>query len=291
MANNAGLQGFPPPPARVHMIQPTREQLQTLGFIERFWFRVADFVLRFLQPLCILWNRMFMVHFSWMLTGRRVRVHGLEHLEELGKTDCVVFAANHRSFFDFYVIGPILYTRTRLSKHILFPVRAPFFYDRWVGGFVNAIMSAFFMFPPIVRDKSKRSFNGYSLDRMVAELERPGQQLGIHPEGTRGKGDDPYVMLRPQPGIGIILSRSAHTVAVPVFITGLTNNMGEEFRRTWGRNRGQNIIDVWFGPVQRFDELRQKGERLSVQMEIAQEVMTGIQRLADEDKQQRCIEE
>lgn len=273
------------------MIQPSREQLQTLGFIERFWFTVADFVLRFLQPLCIAWNRLFMVHFSWMLTGHRVRVHGLEHLKDLGPKDCVVFAANHRSFFDFYVIGPILYTRTNLSKHILFPVRSPFFYDRWSGGVVNAIMSGFFMFPPIVRDKSKRGFNAYALDRMVAELDRPGQQLGIHPEGTRGKGDSPHVLLRPQPGVGIVLSRSAHTVAVPVFITGLSNNMGEEFRRSWGRRKHRPIVDVHFGRVQTFDDLRSKGQRLSVQMEIATRVMDGIQSLANEHKQDLPHEE
>lgn len=273
------------------MIQPSTEQLQTLGFIERFWFKVADFVLRFLQPICIVWNRLFMVHFSWLLTGSRVHVRGLENLEGLGKSDCVVFAANHRSFFDFFIIGPILYTRTGLSKHILFPVRSPFFYDRWLGGIINAVMSGFFMFPPIVRDKSKRSFNGYAIDRMVAELERPGQQLGIHPEGTRGKGPDPHVLLRAQPGVGIVLSRSPHTVAIPIFITGLSNDMAGEFRKTWSRNRAKQPIDVWFGPVQTFDDLRAKGERITVQMEIAQRVMDGIQELADQHKRETCGED
>ena len=266
------------------MIQPTNEQLQTLDFIERFWFRVADFTLRFLQPLSIGWNRLFMVHFSWLLVGSRIRVRGLEHIDHLGKTDSVVFAANHRSFFDFYVIGPLLYTRTTLSKRILFPVRAPFFYDRWIGGLINAVMSGFFMFPPIVRDKTKRGFNAYALDRIVAELGRNGQLLGIHPEGTRGKGDDPYSLLRPQPGVGIILSRSAHSHAVPVFITGLSNKMVEEFKKTWFQPRGAHPIDVWFGRPLDLTELREQGQRMSVQMAIAKTVMNGIEELASAHK-------
>jgi 1-acyl-sn-glycerol-3-phosphate acyltransferase len=141
------------------MIQPTTEQLQVLTGIERFWFRVANFVLRYLRPLSIVWNQIFMVHFSWIMTGRRVRRWGMEHTEVLGPDSCVIVVANHRSFFDFYVIGPILYTQTNLSKHILFPVRAPFFYDKWIGGIVNGIMSGFFMFPPVMRAKEKRTYN------------------------------------------------------------------------------------------------------------------------------------
>ena len=98
----------------------------------------------------------------------------MEHLADLGPEDCLIFVSNHRSFFDFYVIGPILYTRTRLAKTILFPVRSPFFYDSVVGGVVNGIMSGFFMFPPIMRGKEKRGFNAYALDRMVASSSAQG---------------------------------------------------------------------------------------------------------------------
>jgi 1-acyl-sn-glycerol-3-phosphate acyltransferase len=263
------------------MNRPTSEQMAPLLPVERFWFRVADVVLRYFRPVSIVWNRLFMVHFSWVLTGPRVRVWGLEHLKALGPTDCVIFASNHRSFFDFYIIGPILYTRTRLSKHILFPVRSTFFFDRWAGGLINGVMSGFFMCPPIMRGKEKRGFNAYALDRMVAELERPGQQLGIHPEGTRGKGDDPYTFLRPQPGVGTILSRSHHTVVVPVFVTGLTNSMGTELRRSWSKQRADHAVDVVFGPVMEFDDLRAKGDRLSVQMEMTHRVMDGIAQAAE----------
>jgi 1-acyl-sn-glycerol-3-phosphate acyltransferase len=262
------------------MIQPTPEQLQSLAPVVRFWFGVADFFLRFLRPMCIVWNQIVMVHFSWLMTGPRVRRWGMEHLDELGPQDCIIFVANHRSFFDFYVIGPVLYTRTRLSKRILFPVRSPFFYDSWFGGIVNAIMSAFFMFPPIMRGKENRAFNAYALDRMVAELERPGTLLGVHPEGTRCKDEDPYAFLRPQPGVGTILSRSPHTRVIPVFVTGLSNSMGTEFSRTWSRSRGDFPIDVMFGAPLAFEALRAKGSRLSIQMQMAMESMDAVATLA-----------
>ena len=267
------------------MIRPTPEQLQNVPPIERFWFAIADGLLRTARPLLILWNRLFMVHFSWLLTGPRVHRWGMEHLADLGPKDCLIFVSNHRSFFDFYVIGPILYTRTRLAKTILFPVRSPFFYDSVVGGVVNGFMSGFFMFPPIMRGKEKRGFNAYALDRMVAELERPGMLLGIHPEGTRNKNPDPYTFLRAQPGVGTILARSAHTRVVPVFITGLSNSFGEEFRRTWGKQRADFPIDVVFGAPIRFDDLREKGNRLAVHMEMTQRSMDAVVALAEHHRQ------
>ncbi len=232
-----------------------------------------------------------MVHFSWLMTGPRVRRWGMKHLNELGPTDCIIFVSNHRSFFDFYVIGPVLYNHTKLSKRILFPVRSKFFYDSAMGGIVNGLMSGFFMFPPIMRGKDKHAFNTYALDRMIAELERPGMLLGIHPEGTRCKSANPYEFLRPQPGVGAILSKSPHTRVVPVFITGLSNSMGTEFGRTWSKQREQHPIDVIFGAPMAFETLRAQGGRLSIQMQIAQQSMEAVSRLADYHRREIIGEE
>jgi len=273
------------------MIQPTAEQFKNVPKIERFWFRVADFLLCHARPALIVWNQIFMVHFSWLMTGPRIRRWGMEHLDSLGPKDCIIFVSNHRSFFDFYVIGPILYTRTKLNKRILFPVRSPFFYDSLIGGFVNAIMSGFFMFPPIMREKEKRAFNNYSLDRMVDELNQDGMLLGVHPEGTRNKGDDPYSFLRVQPGVGTILAKSAHTRAVPVFVKGLTNSMGTELGRTWSTRRQAHPIDVVFGAPIEFDDLRAKGTRLAIQMQMAKRCMEGIVALSVQHRREIAGEE
>jgi 1-acyl-sn-glycerol-3-phosphate acyltransferase len=270
------------------MIQPNREQLACLDPLERFWFRVTDFVLRYLRPVSILWNRIFMVHFSFLMTGPRVHRFGLENLEGLTPTDRIVVVSNHRSFFDFYVIGPILYTESNLSKHILFPVRSTFFFDSIFGGILNGIMSGFFMFPPVMRKSSKRIFNSYALERMTAEMERPGQQLGIHPEGTRGQSDNPYELLRPQPGVGAILVRSPQARVLPVFITGISNSMAAEFKRTWFGPRKAYPIEVFFGPVVSFDDIREKGDRVAVHMEAAQRSMSAVAELAEQHRAIFC---
>ena len=268
-----------PPGASEAVIRPTPEQLAELRPMERFWFRVADFCLRRLKPILILWNRIHMVNFARTMNGRRWVIHGQEHLAQLTGEDRLVVVANHRSFFDFYVIGTILYTRTQLSKHILFPVRSPFFYDFWAGGLINAWMAGFFMFPPIMRSKERRGFNAYALERMAAELERPGQLIGIHPEGTRGKGDDPYTMLKTQPGVGRIILSAPRVRALPVFITGLSNSLWTELKRTWF-SRGDHPVDIMFGAPIEFDDLRTEGQRMSVAMQAAHRAMGGVTQLA-----------
>jgi len=262
------------------MIQPTPEQLAQLKPLERFWFRVADFCLRRLKGFLIVWNHFNMVQGCRLINGRRWVVHGAEHLERLTKKDSLIVVANHRSFFDFYAIGAMLWSRTRLSKHILFPVRSPFFYDSWLGGLVNGWMSGFYMFPPIIRTKDRRGFNKYALDRMVAELQRPGQILGIHPEGTRGKGDDPYVFLKTQPGVGRIVLAAPDVRVLPVFILGLSNSMKTEFKRTWF-SKESHPIHIHFGPPLEFDDLREKGQRMSVAMLAARRAMDGVAALGE----------
>ena len=106
-------------------------------------------------------------------------------------------------------------------------------------------------------------------------------QLGIHPEGTRNKNPDPYTFLRPQPGVGTLLARSTHTRVVPIFITGLSNGFGEEFRRTWGKTRADHPIDVVFGAPLSFDDLRAEGNRLSVHMKMTQRCMDAVVELGE----------
>ncbi len=270
--------------------RPTPEQLALLRPLERFWFTVIDWLLRYFMAPLILWNRINMVHFAKLMNGPRWRTHGLEHLEALTDQDRLVIASNHRSFFDFYVIGPILYTQTRLSKRILFPVRSPFFYDSWIGGLVNGWMSGFFMFPPILRDPKRRAFNTYALQRISDELKHPGQLIGMHPEGTRGKGPDPYSFLRAQPGVGAIVLSSADTRILPVFVIGLSNSMKTEFGRTWF-SKEDHPIDVLFGPVIDVEELRVQGNRLSLQIEVAHRTMTAIGELAEQHRASTLGEE
>ena len=122
-----------------------------------------------------------------------------------------------------FSITAILYWRTKLTKRIFFPVRQSFFYDNPAGPFVNAIMSGMRMVPPVMRDKDKRGFNHYVLARCIEELNREdiGTVLGLHPEGTRNKGPDPYSFLPAQPGVGRVALGATRAHVIPVFALGM----------------------------------------------------------------------
>ena len=66
-----------------------------------------------------------------------------------------------------------------------------------------------------------------------------------------------------------------------MFITGISNGFGEEFRRTWGKQRKNFPIDVVFGAPIGFDDLRAEGNRLSVHMKMTQRSMDAVKELAE----------
>ena len=87
-------------------------------------------------------------------------------------------------------------------------------------------------------------------------LSAPGMLLGIH-RGHSKQESGPPTPSCAQPGIGTILSRSAHT-GRPGVHAGLSNGFGEEFQRTWGKQRKNFPIDVVFGAPIGFDDLRER---------------------------------
>ena len=136
-----------------------------------------------------------------------------------------MLVANHRSFFDQYAMllacymGPVPW-----AQALYFPVRSNFFYDQPLGIVVNAAIAGGAMYPPIFRQAERRALNDEALDKMVEILQQPGNVLGMHPEGTRGKGPDPYAFLPAQPGVGK-LALLAKPIVIPAFIHGLGNNI------------------------------------------------------------------
>ena len=74
------------------------------------------------------WTRIFGKPIVSLLSKPRWRVHGIEQLDQLSKTDPILLIANHRTFFDLFVIMTALRTQTsqRLGMRCVFPVRAPF---------------------------------------------------------------------------------------------------------------------------------------------------------------------
>jgi 1-acyl-sn-glycerol-3-phosphate acyltransferase len=187
------------------------------------------------------------------VTNSLRHVHGLEHLPAWDPGQSVICVANHRSFFDLYITTAELVAQG-LPHRILFPVRSNFFYDHPLGPFVNGVMSFFAMYPPIFRDRKRGALNLASLDETAALLRRGGFFVGLHPEGTRKKDDDPYTFLPGQSGVGRIIHKARCTV-VPVFVNGLLNDFVKQVRTgIAGRGRPVHIVfgaPVDFGPLLR----------------------------------------
>lgn len=262
------------------MLQPTDEQLATLTRLERTAFRIGDAFTR--HPVAVAKvNDAVMAFMIWSCGGRRLRVHGLEHLAGFGANDSLLVVANHRSFFDFYIIAAVLYWRTTLPRRLFFPVRSTFFYDHPIGPAVNIAMSGMRMFPPIMRERERAGFNLFSVARCVAELEVPGTIMGLHPEGTRNKGDDPYSFLPAQSGVGKIALEAKSAHVVPVFVHGMTSSLATEFNRNWREPARDHMIDVMFGKEIDIADLRASTARAAALKRAANRCLDGIKALAE----------
>src|SRR4029079_17428668 len=134
-------------------------------------------------------------------------VYGIERLPRFDRDKSYLVVSNHRSFFDLYVVTGYLVNRD-MPHRLVFPVRSQFFYDRPLGLFVNGVMSFFAMYPPVFRERSRAALNLASLDETVRLLRRGGTFVGLHPEGMRSKGGDPYALLPAQGGVGRIIQLS-----------------------------------------------------------------------------------
>jgi 1-acyl-sn-glycerol-3-phosphate acyltransferase len=225
------------------------EALEKLRPIERATFQLADFWIRRMDLPSAVHNSLFMSTMLWGAGGRRIHAHGLENVAGFGKDARLLLVANHRSFFDFFVIMAALFWRTRVPRRILFPVRSSFFYDHPLGPLVNGVMSGMRMFPPVLRDKQRREFNAYSVERTIEELRRPGIMVGVHPEGTRNQGPDPYALLPAQPGVGKIALAAREASVIPFFVLGMGNRLDREFLHNWTSPEEHRIHVMVGAPV------------------------------------------
>ncbi len=189
-------------------------------------------------------------------TSKLRHVHGLDRLPRWDRSRSLILVSNHRSFFDLYVTTAELVAQG-LPQRILFPVRSAFFYDNPIGPFVNGAMSFFAMYPPIFRERKRAALNLASLDEVAALLRRGGFFVGVHPEGTRKKDDDPYTFLPPQSGVGRIIHKSLVPV-VPVFVNGLGNDLVKQVRGGL-TGSGRPIHMVFGAPVDFGTVLRRPG--------------------------------
>lgn len=274
-------------------MRPTPEQLASLTRFERAAFHVADkLAAPWLTPLSANWNSVVMGILISSCGLRRFNIRGLENLAPFGKKDSILLVANHRSFFDFFSITAICYWRTKLTRRIFFPVRGNFFYDHPLGPFVNFAMSGMRMFPPVMREKEKKPFNLYSVARCIEELDRPdiGTVLGIHPEGTRNKGDDPYEFLPAQPGVGRIALGSQRAKVIPVFVLGMGQSITGEMKMN-AFDPKNHPVDMYFGAPIDFSDLRDKANMITAQKRAADRCLDAIKSLADQQRRDAAVRE
>jgi 1-acyl-sn-glycerol-3-phosphate acyltransferase len=272
-------------------VRPTPEQLESLSRFERATFKIADALSHpKLSPISAGWNSVVMGALIYSCGSRRFDIHGLDVMKQYGKKDSILLVANHRSFFDFFTITALLYWRTNVTKRIFFPVRATFFYDHPLGPAVNWAMSGMRMFPPVMRDKEKRAFNNYSVQRCIEELNRDdvGTVLGLHPEGTRNKGDDPYQLLPAQPGVGRVALGATRAHVIPVFALGMGQSIAGELKMNLGAPK-DHPVDVWFGEPIDFSDLRPRANMITAQKRAADRCLDAIKALAEKQRRYAAV--
>jgi 1-acyl-sn-glycerol-3-phosphate acyltransferase len=219
-------------------------------------------------------------------TYNLMNVFGLENIEKASVEKPLLLVANHRSFFDMYVVSSVLFRRIKRPVTLYFPVRAKFFYTSPLGWFVNLVMGWWSMYPPFFREAKeaeKREFDKFSLRELIrlASDGGYGTIIGFHPEGKRNLNDNPYEFLPAQPGIGAII-RKAQPQVIPVFIAGLGNNLPKQILGNW---TGGEKIRIWFGEPLDLTVFYEKSDRLRTHKEIADFLMTKIAELGAKDRE------
>ncbi|HLL20888.1 MAG TPA: 1-acyl-sn-glycerol-3-phosphate acyltransferase, partial [Kofleriaceae bacterium] len=153
---------------------------------------------------------------------------------------------------------------------------------------VNAAIAGGAMYPPIYRQAERRAKNDEALDKMVEILQHRGNVLGMHPEGTRGKGPDPYQILPAQPGVGKV-ALLAKPLVIPAFIHGLGNNVFEEVKANFGpaARRAHAVITVFGEPVA-YDDFMAEKPRPTLYKKCSDRFMAEIKQLMVREKELRA---
>lgn len=267
-------------------IKPTSEQWQALKPVERVNFRVTH-SLNSSPKLRRILTRIGASYSKWWVecgTSKTVLEHGFENFAKIEPDKAVLLVANHRSFYDLFVIAARLFRLYGPHHNIYFPVRANFFYDNPLGLLINLKVAIAGMYPPIVRDRKRRHWNVFATDLMAELLRDPSNMVGFHPEGTRNRGPDPYAMLPAKPGCGELIHRSQPNV-VPVFLQGFPKNPWEMLRENLRRSDSvQPMVHMVMGAPLDFAEELALPPRQKTYLLISRKVMASIESLSRQER-------
>lgn len=217
-------------------------------------------------------------------TYNLMNVFGIDHVQNSDPIKPLLLVANHRSFFDMYVVSSVIFRQTTRPVSLFFPVRARFFYDNPLGWFVNLVMGWWSMYPPFFRETGegqKREFDKFSLQRLIEICSEPKPNLiGFHPEGKRNFSEDPYSLLPAQPGVGKVIMEARPQV-IPIFIAGLGNDLPKQILGNW---TGGEKVRVWFGEPLDLSDFHSERNSLRTHKRIADHLMEKIADLGDKDR-------
>lgn len=242
------------------------------------------------KRLQVLYHRTFGRRWARVAIARRVYVDGIDPLVDQPERG-VLLALNHRSFFDLFVVTLALYqVGAKWMRDIYYPVRSNFFYERPLGMAVNLFIGGGTLYPPIFRDPAKASLNREAIDVLARALERPNTMVGLHPEGTRNKNDDPYTLLPAQPGAGQI-ALAARPLVVPVFVNGMGQSAAYGIAQSWTPNaRRDHPIIIVFGRPLDYGDLAAQKPRAALYKRMADRMRDAITALGarERDLRERC---
>ena len=269
------------PPAR--SIPPTPEELlKSLSAMERLHYRVARRMnLGVAKRWMALWQYTVGSIFIRSVTARRTAVFGMEHIHQAASDRPILLVANHRSYFDMFVVSSEVFRHTGVRRNLYFPIMGNPYYRTLFGLVANATVGFWTMFPPLFAHASYKEIDRHSLDTLQLLLSE-GQQtmVGIHPEGGRNLDPDPYTLRRVQPGTGRVI-HAARPQVIPVFIVGLENTLWDQVAANW---RAPQPIRIHFGPPVVLDDLLALPPKGSTYKIITDHVMDRVRDLMENDR-------
>ena len=148
--------------------------------------------------MAILYWLVCLVLLVWLKLVRRLQVSGRENIPPEGP---VIFAPNHTSYLDPFVLAPVI-----LPRRLGFIAKKELFFFP-----LGPILKGFGAFPV------DRSGDATGAVRTALTVLEDGLSLGIFPEGTRNHTEEPLLPLKR--GVALMAARSGVPV-VPVGISG-----------------------------------------------------------------------
>ena len=219
--------------------------------------------------------------------SRRLYMSGGEWLREFEPDRGILLVSNHRSFFDQWPLMLSMW-REKWVRQLRFPVRSHFFYDTPTGVAINYLMGAGTMYPPVFRDPAKQEFNKAALEAINEFLQTPGHIVGMHPEGKRNLGDDPYELLPAQPGVGQ-MALKAKPIIIPVFSNGLSNDIVETIRLSYRQDsRKLAPVIITIGEPLDYSEFTKKKPRAVLYKKCSDMIRETIMQLGEKEREVRA---